>query len=282
MKEEDKNLEEKLENKYYQQVLNAVTFIKEYIYTGLKIVFHPQKTFAIFQRGQSSNLYLKPGAFFAINILLTYMIRELIGAHVYRPLFKVPWLKEWIGELICLSLSFILGTLIFGGLIYFLIVRKKTKILFDKVLRTLYYCSIIFIPITFVKSYISRILVQPLMYIVPRIFSGLPVNLTTGDFVKVAISLVFPLFFILWWIISVYFGIKALKIINLRALKRIIIASYLGFFCLQFVVMTLLFFGTTWNIFKSIKIMAFEDIPKALSTEPPNYFKAALLAEQIA
>lgn len=269
----------KIEKSIHEKVLGALIFIVSYFRVEWSMLFYPKKTFAELLKIKTSTLSFAGGAFLVANILLAQFVGGLIGYRVEKFPFELPWVYEWLGDSSLLILRYLLGILVFLSLLRWFLKRSKIDISIPKTFSIICYASAIFAPFILAKRYFISVQGNILLNMASAVFSQTSLKLGIGDYAKFIFSLIVVLLFIIWWLWLIHLGLTAL---GARRTKAIICFPFSLFIIIQFIITSIYFVNIHNPFFTASKIILFRDMEKALSAEPPNYLKAALLAEKVA
>ncbi len=269
----------KKEKETHEKVFALVTYIIRYIETCSTILLHPKRTFANY----NSIALTKPGPFLIINILLSYSIGKIIGIYTIPEFpFEIHFLQNSFGGYAFITTRFILGFILFLLLLKCFIKYKKIDSFISVVFPIFCYGSVVYLPIILVKQIYYYSISRDIFNLLSGAFSNIPLSLNLGSYIKLIIYLTIPVVLLVWWLWLIYTGLRLSKIKSPRNLKKAILFSYITFSVIQTSLLFLLFVHEHGPLLRDMKTIITEDIDKELSKEPPNYFKASILARRIA
>lgn len=270
--------ESQLERGIHKKILDALIYVIDYFRIECAVIFHPRRTLAEAFRNKGSKFLHKTGAFLLANFVLSFLI--LGGDPITEFPFKIPWLSNQFGESFILVARYVVGIAVFLGLLQLLIKRSKVRVSSSRTFSVICYASAIFIPCSLVKRVCNQLLGQIFIDTYSSLLSQRTVNLETSDYITLAVWLATALLSILWWLWLVYLGLRSIGIERVRRLKALVLLSYFIFFGLQSLTSVASFISAFKPVFQSA--VSCREIKEALSKDPPDYFKAAFLSEQIA
>ncbi|OGW39684.1 MAG: hypothetical protein A2Y97_13760 [Nitrospirae bacterium RBG_13_39_12] len=273
------------EKKTHKYIFGLVRYISVYFNTIWSMLFYPKKTLTNhFSMDRSPDL-MKPGAFLMTNILLTHSVYAIFGYEGPEFPFKVSFLKNIIPSYV--NYTFSIASIILGLTIFFLIMKRvmKNKNLDDflnLVFPVLCYSSVVYLPSIVFEIINTLIFGGDIQNLLLSFLNPASMRITFITCIKLLVYLLIPLMMLVWWLWLVYKGLKCSGYEAKVSPKKVVIFSY-GIFLIIQITLLLFTFGIVYGaIFRDIKTIIFEDIEKELTKNPPNYLKAAILAEHIA
>lgn len=274
------------EKKTHKYIFGLVRYIGVYFNTIWSMLFYPKKTLTNhFSKYRSSDL-MKPGAFLMTNILLNYSVGEIFGYNIPEFPFKVSFLKNIIASY-AVNYAFSIASIVLGLTIFFLIMKRVMKnknldYFITLIFPVLCYSSVVYLPSIVLGKIYTLIFGGDIQNLLFSFFSPASVRLTFITCIKLLVYLLIPLMMLVWWLWLVYKGLKCSGSEAKFSLKKVVIFSYSIFLIIQ-ITLSLLTFGIVYGAtLRDFKTIIYEDIEKELSKNPPNYFRAAILAGDIA
>ncbi|MFH1703246.1 MAG: hypothetical protein ABIB41_07420 [Nitrospirota bacterium] len=265
-----------MEKENHKIVFGIATYVIRYIATFWSILFYPKRTLSDI----NSTDLTKPGAFLLINILLSLLVAQFIGYEIAQFPINNPSIQRFTGNSFIL-VRFFLGLSIFLLILKFFLKWKNLNSFIRLVFPILCYCSVLYLPIILVKHSSYSYIGEDILNIISRATIGLPIQLSVYTYLKFLLLLIMPLIFLLWWLRLIYLGITTLKIDSSVKIKRAIIFSYLLFFVFQTIASLVLFLTINLSTFQGFLIIIDDKVKKELLLNPPNYFKAMVLASKV-
>lgn len=269
-------VEYKKEEKHHDLVINFIVNVFLYLSTFKKMLLLPRKTFLEFFMTKNPPL-IKPGYFLIINIVIIYLIGQLLGYEPKNP-FNFSPLSNLLSGYSFIVIKYIVGLFIF---LYILKIFSKQKNLYSFLqyaIPILCYSSVVYLPIFITKFFFFENITEGLLKEQSFSLSTL-LNIVFG--IKFIILFLLLLFCIFWWFLLVYIGIRFSKsniIINPK--KTLIFSSltYIIVFILLTVISTT---AVNYSTLKAFKIIVYSDVEKELIKKPHNFLKAATLATAV-
>lgn len=285
-KKEKAKREDKSTTEHWLQgrIVDAFRLITGYFATWWAIFRHPRITLCKFLSAErEASKGMQPGAFLIINVLVVISMRGLLGDHLTR----LPFKPNLISNISSLFLPYLLGMMLFLFLVARLIAKKGIWDHMLKILPVFCYASVVFLPFFLIRilcsKFIEGVFIN-VMRMVSSIISGLPVKFFLGPYVRLLLpAALLTLIFLIWWLCLFFMGLECVEPIQPR--KKLF--KNLTLACFHFLVLKSAAILVLWAILYSstlgaMKIMVFDDIERALSTQPPDYATAYVLSEKIA
>jgi len=210
------------------KVFTILRFVSRYSKTLWNLLFFPRKTFTILGSSFNSN-YMKPGAFLVINIILSYLVSQLLGYTIPAFPFEIPFLSNRFGSYSFLVLRFILGLFLFLAIVKFLIRHESFEKYISLIFPIFCYSSAIYIPFVVVKGFRNHILQKKFL----NLLGAAHLKFSSLFSLNLLFALVISLILLLWWLWLIYTGIRYSKLFTRLKLKKIILFAYIIFLTCQ-------------------------------------------------
>jgi hypothetical protein len=265
-----------MEKENHEKVFGIATYVIRYVATFWAMLFYPKRTLS----NINSTDLTRPGAFLFINILLSVSVAQFIGYEIAQfPIINLL-IERLTGNSFVL-IRFFLGLSIFFLLLKFFLKWKNLSSFMRLVFPILCYCSVLYLPIILVKHFYHYYIGEDVLNIISRATIGLPIQFSIYTYLKFLLFLMIPLIFLFWWLRLIYLGITTIKIDSSVKIKRAIVFSYLLFFVFQTITSLLLFLIINISTIQSFSIILDDKVKQELLLNPPNYFKAMVLASKV-
>ncbi|MFH1777739.1 MAG: hypothetical protein ABH952_09320 [Candidatus Omnitrophota bacterium] len=261
------------------KIWNIIIFIQKYCYTEIAFLFTPSKSFKRFYSNKKNGIFLNPELFLFTNSIVVYLFFKIPAPIEIKAL--VPVIKMPI-DIFGAMLKYLFGFLVFLLLLGPFLKKYKTNAFSLKIFQIICFASAIYIPSICIKKFIVyTFTTEPFINIVTECLSGIK---TISSFLIVLRIFVMPfitgLFLICYWGRLFYLGLKNAISVKPKELFKVTITSIILFLFIQFMLYLAIFRVRLAPIIKAYNNIFV--IEKLVTQIPPNYLKAAWIAESIA
>lgn len=273
-------VESAIEHELQRETVGILRLITGYFTTWWGIFKYPKITLrSLLSAEREPGEGMPAAAFLVINILVVLLIRGQLG----DTLLKFPFEVHWALNIIPFVLRYLLGMIVFLFLFTRLTTKRGVINYMFEMFPVFCYASVIFVPFFLIRELSSRAIGTLFVNILLSFISGLPIKLSMGSYMKLFLSIIFILAFFIWWLWLLYVGLEYLKPIQPKK-KRLknLASAYFHFLLVKVAALLVVSFLAYGSTLVAFKIIALQEIERALSTQPPNYGKAYVLSEEIA